>query len=226
MDRLGPGAAAVDLDQRDHGQQPEDPELDRDQRLLHSRTELDPSVGDPGHQRDERDRGKHQGKRRARGAVPSEQQEQVLAGDLRQRRHHDHVGNEDREPGHPAEPRTERPGDPGKARAAVRVGAVQRPIGQRDAEHRHERDEQHRRRVGADAGDRDQQAQRGRHRVGGRSRRDADHDVGQESDRTRLQAGRLRDRGNRPVAHSIRRYSRAHPFLSTTSVVVETNIVA
>jgi hypothetical protein len=107
LDRAARRMAAVDLDERDHREQPEDEDLGAEQRLLDARRELDAAVADPGHQRDPQDRGDDD---RGFGFAEfgeAEELEGVDRRDVRQRGHHDQVREEDRPAVHPARHRTE-----------------------------------------------------------------------------------------------------------------------
>ena len=115
----------------------------------------------------------------------SEQQEGVEAGDLGQVGHHDHVGDDDRPAGEPAELRAHRLRHPGEAGAAVRVGVVHVVVAGGDQEHRHEADQQDRRRLEGDRGG--DEAEGGGEAVAGGGRGDADDDAGDEPDRVLLQ---------------------------------------
>ena len=66
---------------------------------------------------------------RVGGRVPAEQQERVRRRDLRERRHHDDVGEEDRPAVDPAEVRAQRRRHPRERRARSRVGLVQVAVG-------------------------------------------------------------------------------------------------
>ena len=134
---------------------------------------------------------------RCGGGVPAEEQEGVEAGDLRQVRHHDHVGDDDRPAGDPAELRPHRLGHPGEAGAAVRVGFVHVVVAGGDQEHRDEGEQQDRRRLQGDGGG-DEAEGRGE-AVAGSGRGDADDDAGDEADRVLLQplVAAARRRGRR-----------------------------
>ena len=126
------------------------------------------------------------GEGRVGRALPVDEQEPVEAGDLRQVRHHDDVGDDDRPAADPAGPRAHRPRHPRERRPAVRVGAVHVVVGRRDEEHRQERQDQDRGRLHADGGDHERE-HRGE-RIARRGRRDPDHDARHEAERVRLQA--------------------------------------
>ncbi len=193
----------VDGDQCDHAEDDERDELHPQQELLRARRQLDPAPADPGHHDDPH----HADDRRIEGAGcragQAEQLKAVDAGDLGEVGHHDDVGDDDRPAAHPAQRRAHRAGDPRERRAAVGVRAVHVVVGQRDAEHREEGDEHDRRARESDAsGQRDEPEHR-RERVGRGGRRDADHDVGDEADRVRLQpllVGLARGRRRCPLA--------------------------
>ena len=118
-------------------------------------------------------------------AVPADEQEAVEPGDLRQVRHHDDVGDDDRPAADPAGPRAHRPRHPRERRAAVRVGAVHVVVRRRDEQHREEGEDQHRRRLQAD-GRHHEREHRGE-RVARRGRGDADHHARDEAERVLLQ---------------------------------------
>ena len=180
--------ARVDLYQGHDRKKRQRDDLDRQQDPLRGRRELDPDVTDPGHHGDP-DRGDDADREeRVRGAVPVEQQEGVLAGDVGERRHHDDVRDDDRPAGDPARARPHRARHPGEARAAVRVGPVHVVVGRRDQEHRDERDDHHGGRVHAHAVDRDDESQRGGEAVGRRHRGDRDDEVRQVADGVGLEA--------------------------------------
>ena len=123
-------------------------------------------------------------------AVVAEQLEGVEARDLRQVRHHDHVGDDDRPAAHPARARAHRLGHPREGGAAVRVGAVHVVVGRAMQS------------IGRNATimiagawkptTRGDEAQRRRQAVAGRGRRDADHHVREERDRAGLELRVLR----------------------------------
>ena len=96
-------------------------------------------------------------------------------GHVGQRADDQHAGHRDGPAADPAQPRPHRPGDPGEGGAAVRVDAVQVVEGRRDQQHRHERGQQHARRVHPDQGDEraDDRGQRVRGRGGGQADRPA-----------------------------------------------------
>ena len=181
-----PRVARVDLDEGDDREQREREDLGAEQPDLRARRQLDAVDADRGHDHDpdhadERDR-----ERRVGRALPADQQEAVEAGDLRQVRHHDDVGDDDRPAAHPAPRRAHRARHPRERRAAVRVGAVHVVVRRRDEQHRQEGEDQDRRRLQPDRGH-DEREHRGE-RVAGRGRGDADHDARDEPERVRLQA--------------------------------------
>ncbi len=100
------------------------------------------------------------------------------------------------QPRDPAELRPHRLGHPGEAGAAVRVGLVHVVVAAGDQEHRHEADQQDRRRLQGDRGG--DEAEGGGEAVAGGGRGDSDHDAGDEADRVLLQAlvGAAADRGS------------------------------
>ena len=81
---------------------------------------------------------------------------------------------------------TERAGDPGEARAAVRVDVVQRLVRVRDEQHRDEREQDRDRRPVAHLAD--DAAERGGEAVGRGGRGDRDDDAGDQAERADLEA--------------------------------------
>ena len=148
---------------------------------------LDAAIADPRHQRDPHDRPDDDRRFGFAEFAEAEELERVDGRDVRQRSHHDHVGEEDRPPVHPARHRAERARDPRERRARVGVGAVEVFVGRGDQQHRDECHEHYRRGVHTDAFDRHDKPERRRQRVGRRRRGDADDDVREIADRALLQ---------------------------------------
>ena len=188
VQRLRRGSARVDLDQSHDREGGQRQHLHRQQDPLGGSRELDAHVTDPCHHGDPDSRHDAHRQQRVGSAVPLDQQERVLAGDVGEGGHDDDVRDHDRPAGEPAHLRPHRTRHPGEARAAVRVGAVHVVVGRGDEEHRDERDDHHRGRVHPHAVDGDDEAERRREAVGGRHRGDGDDEVRQVADRVRLQA--------------------------------------
>ena len=110
----------------------------------------------------------------------------VDGGDLGDVGQHDDRRHRHAPAADPADPRPERLGAPGERGAAVRRVLGQFLVGERDQQHRDERQHEHRRRLVAD-GEHDV-AQRGGQAVGGRDGGQADDDVADEAECAGLQA--------------------------------------
>ena len=151
------------------------------------RRQLDADHADRGHDHDPDDADERDRERSIGGRLPVEEQERVEAGDLREVRHHDDVGDDDRPAADPAGPGAHRLGYPRERRAAVRVGAVHVVVRGRDEEHRDERDDHDRGRLHADPATATTSAEDGGERVARRGRGDADHDARDEPERVGLQ---------------------------------------
>ena len=175
----------VHLDERHEREDAQDDHLGAEQEPLRLGRRLDADVADPGHDHDPEHAEGERPPLAVREAVGAEQVERVLAGDLGQVRHHDHVGGDDAPAAHPAQVRPHRPRHPREGGAAVGVGPVQVVVGRGDEEHRHEREQHDRRRLQADDGHDEPEA--GREAVAGRGRRDADDDARDEAERPGLQ---------------------------------------
>ena len=141
LDALRPGRAVRDLDDREDGEDQKDRHLDRDQDQLQAGRDFDPAVADVGQDDDPQDPHEQHPDARRVGTdlVGTEEQKDVLPGDLGVACHRQEVGG-DRPPAarKPSGAYAERPRGPREARAAVRVGAVhllRRPGGE---EHRDE----------------------------------------------------------------------------------------
>ena len=118
--------------------------------------------------------------------VEAEELEQVDRGDLGDVSQHDDRRHRQTPAADPADPRSERLGAPSERGAAVRGVLGELLIGERNQQHRDEREEEHRRRLVADG--QHHVAQRGRQAVCGRDRREADDDVADQAERSCLQA--------------------------------------
>ena len=178
----------VHLGQGDDREHAENQDLGAQQELLDARRELDPAVADPRHHGDPQHGRGHDRGGRFGEFCETEELERIDAGDVRQRGHHEHVGQKDRPAVHPSDPRSESARRPGECRARVGVSPVQAPIGAGDQQHRHERDEQDRRRVYPHPLNRHDESERRRQRIGRRRRGDADDQVREVADRVFLQA--------------------------------------
>ena len=174
MQVSGRRVSGADLDQGDYRQDIQHGELDAEQDLLEVRRHLDADVADGGHQDDPDDAAQQHpaAGRVAADARGAEQQEHVLARDLGQAGHDQHVGRDDPPAARPAAPRPERAGGPGERGAAVRVGLVQLAVADRGQQHRDEGEHGHGRRLEPDR--QDDEDQRGRDAVRGRDRRRRD----------------------------------------------------
>jgi hypothetical protein len=193
---IAPTGGSVDLVEGRGATGPGD-QLDREQDDLRPGRDLDPDVADPGQDRDERDSqgddaevdrllADLHGPDWGLEDVDVEQAERVDRGDLGEARHHDDVGHDDRPAGYPAEVRTHGLGDPGEARPAVGLRSIHVVVGDRDEQHRNERQEHDRGGVDAD-GCRDE-AERHGEAVGGRRRGNPDDDVRNEPQGAGLEA--------------------------------------
>ena len=176
----------VHLHQRDHGERDQHDQLDAQQRVLHPGGDLDAAVADVGHEQDPHD-ARDGGPQLVVGQlVQPEQAERVGARDLREVGHHDDVGGDDAPAAHPARARPERPGRPRERGAAIGLGLVQLAVGHGDEVHRHEGQQHDRGRLLAR--DHDDEPEARRQAVGGSRGRHADHDAGQQAQRTAFQA--------------------------------------
>ena len=184
--RIRRRVGSIDLDQRHCGEDRECDDLRREQVPLQAGGELDPDPTDDRHHRDPDHADEGHPERAGCRAVGAEEQERVEAGDLREVRHHDDVGDDDRPPADPAGDWAERPRRPGEGRAAVGIDLVHAVVRGRHEQHRDEGDPHDRRRLEADG--RHDQAERRRQAVARGGRRDADHHAGHEPQRARLQA--------------------------------------
>jgi hypothetical protein len=117
------------------------------------------------------------------------------------------------QPGHPPEVRPHRAGDPERTTCRSRVGAVHVPVAERDAEHRDERHEQHRRRLQPTPGTATMNPSVAGKAVCGRGRGDADDDVRRVADGAVLQAlvAGAPDSARRGLARARRRSIRLPP---------------
>jgi len=180
----GGGVTGCDPDQRPGGEHREHDQLNREQHLLEARGQLDAAVADVGHRRDPQhaDEQHPPAAGVATDAFGVEQQKDVLAGDLRQARHHQQVGGDDAPPAHPPGAGPEGAGGPGEGDPAIRHRLVQ--LGKTDG-HEQDRDEGNDDDHGglqADSGD--DETQRGGQAVGRRRRGDPDHGAGDQPERS------------------------------------------
>ena len=173
-------AARPHPDERDDGEHRQRGDLGAEQPALGARVDLDADDADQRHQPDPHDA--QRGHEERRRVVDAEQQERVLAGDLREIGHDDDVGDDDRPAAHPAGEGTEGPRRPRERGAGIGVRLVEVLVGERDEQHRDERDDEHAGRVHADAADRDDHAEDGGEAVARGGRRHPDDDARRVSD--------------------------------------------
>ena len=120
----------------------------------------------------------------------AEEEKAVLARDLGQAGHHQHIGNDDGPAAHPRCVGSESPCRPGECRTTVGVDLVELLVAQCGEQHRHEGEDHDHRGLQADGNH--HQSQGCGEAVGGSGRGDGDHNAGDHAQRTGLQpfAGR------------------------------------
>ena len=137
--------------------------------------------------------------------VQAEELEHVDRGDLGDVGEHDDRRHGQAPSADPADPRSECLGAPRERGAAVRSVLGQLLIGERDEQHRDERQQEHRRRLLADR--EDDVAERGRQAVRGRDGGQTDDDVADEAEGAGLQALAADGRGFGFLDCHVRKYA-------------------